>query len=492
MFSEHELDVLHVTQTIVQLFQEHPDAVWPGFDLSRQPFLVYVPGKWALLVNAPPEAPEFGPCPPGWPSFGTAVLYHEGQYQDLVGQLAFDLPLAGLKVAAIGLPDGLTKNSEFPRAALFDFITHENFHQFQSQSFGEIQWEREERYPILDAGNSALAYVELALLKDALDAIRVGDRKEIETLAGLFAAVRAERWNRGSPFIRKYEQGQEIREGTAQYAQTKSMQILLQDAGRVIAEPFKEELKRISLHAYRLRDFEGRMKDNFIEPDDMIRNRIYPLGSTLGLLADTLGIDWKKNAQLAGPDFAFHELFARTAVRPGQSQGALLAEAKKRYDFDRILAATRASIDAYRGEFQKALGQFESQTGSRVEISFSYRGLSRSRVGLEKRWVMDDGAVSLGTRYRTYALKNDELNLQVQDSGILEKDDWDGKKKEVIFYSSEITVLRLDGSPLDPAVPRAREFKELEVEGRGFVFKTRQAGTLALSAETITIKLPDR
>jgi hypothetical protein len=127
-----------------------------------------------------------------------------------------------------------------------------------------------------------------------------------------------------------------------------------------------------------------------------------------------------------------------------------------------------------------------------VEISFSYRGLSRSRVGLEKRWVMDDGAVSLGAKYRTYTLKNDELNLQVQDSEILEKDDWDGKKKEVIFYSSEITVLRLDGSPLDPAVPLAREFKELEVEGRGFVFKTRQAGTLALSAETITIKLPDR
>lgn len=490
-FSDHELDVLKATEAVIQLFKQHPASVWPGFDLCRQPFIVYVPGKWALLFNAPPETAEFGPCPPGWPNLGTTVLFHGGQFKDLVGQLAFDFPVAGLKLAAIGIPEGLTGNREFRAAGLFDFITHENFHQFQNQNFGEIPWEREERYPILDAHNSALAYLEMCLLRDALGAMRKGDRKETESLARPFAVVRADRWNRGSPFIRKYEQGQEIREGTAQYVQTKSLELLknLEYTSEIKAKPLKEEITTISLHAYRLNDFAARMRDNHIEPDDMIRNRIYPVGATLGLLADDLGIEWKTNAQKAGPDFAFHELILEKLLSPGRTDPGLLDETKKLYNFDRILAATQKSIEAYQNEFQRALDRFESQPGTRIEVGFSYRSLSRSRVGLEKKWVMNDGAISLNPKFRTYTLKNSDLILQIQDNGILEKDDWDGKKKQVIFFSPEVASISVDGNVVDLASPFTREFKVLEIEGRGFMIKAQKAGTISISGKTISIIL---
>ena len=227
-FSGHELAVLEASEAVVQLFKRNPGAVWPGYDLSRHPFIVYIPEKWALLFNPPGgKAIEgFSAPPPGWPDLGVPMLYHEGQYQDLVGQLAFDFPLADIRLAAVGIPEGLTKGQAFPDSGLMEFIIHENFHEFQDKKFGDIPWEREERYPILNAENTALSYIETALLKDVLEPVYARDRAKTEELARLFTAVRKERWEKGPPFVMRYEQGQEIREGTAQYVQMKCVDLL--------------------------------------------------------------------------------------------------------------------------------------------------------------------------------------------------------------------------------------------------------------------------
>jgi hypothetical protein len=490
-FSDHELHVLRAVEAVVKLFKHFPDAVWPGYDLSRRPFLVYIPDTWALLVNGPRSAPGFGPCPPGWPDLETSAQSHEGRYEDLIGQLAFDLPIGEAKVVAVGVPQGLAPQSDFPGIGLLAFIIHENFHQFQNQNFGEIPWEREERYPILDARNSALAFLEMRLLKDVLLAVAAGRKAEVQDLARRFVAVRAERWDHGRPFVRRYEQGQELQEGTAQYVQMRSTDLLKDLAGGPTGEPFPlgNEAKRFSPLACRLDDFAGRMKDWHVEPEDMIRNRVYPVGATLGLLADSLGIDWKPKAQQAGRDFAFHVLLAQALFAAGRPDPGLLLETEKRSDFERVLRATEQSILDYRRGFEGALRRFESQAGTRVEIAFSYRSLSRSGVSSARKWVMNEGALSLREKVRAYTLKNDSLGLQVLDTGVLEKDDWEGKKKSVAFFTGEITDVRADGEALDPARSFSREFREVEVEGRGFLFKARTAGTLTLAGRAASIRL---
>ncbi len=492
-FSGHELAVLEASEAVIQLFKRNPGAIWPGYDLSLQPFIVYIPDKWALLFNAPKgKAVEgFSSLPAGWPDLGTPALYHEGQYQDLVGQLAFGFPVADIQVAAIGIPEGLTSGQALPNAGLMDFIVHENFHEFQDKNFGEIPWEREERYPILAAGNTALAYLEMALLKDALGPVYAKDRKNIEEITRLFTAVRTERWEKGPSFVRRYEQGQEIREGTAQYVQMKCVDLLkdLDYRSLVSSRNMRDGLKGFSPLAYRLKDFETRMKRNSIDPDDMIRNRIYPVGATLGLLADALGLTWKETAQKAGPDFAFHDVLAKALPPDGRSGPALLEEVKRRYGYEAILAATQDAISSYKEGFQQALKAFESQPGIRVEISFAYKSLSRSRVGAGRKWVIDDGAMTLGQTFRVFTLKNDDLAVETQENGVLENDDWDAKKKRVAFYVPEITSLRIDGESRSLVPSSSGKFRMLELLGPDFAVRVKTAGAIAISDRAVTLSL---
>jgi hypothetical protein len=82
-----------------------------------------------------------------------------------------------------------------------------------------------------------------------------------------------------------------------------------------------------------------------------------------------------------------------------------------------------------------------------------------------------------------------ELAVQVHDNGVLEKDDWDGKKKRVAFYAPEITSLRVDGSAKRPGQPVSREFRMLELEGPGFAIKVNSAGSVNISDRTVSVFL---
>jgi hypothetical protein len=172
--SVYEALVLGVGRAVVSAFRANPDAVWPGYNLAEQTYLVYIPKKWVLLVNPVAEVEGFTESPEGWPDLGTKALFHDGTYGDLVGQLAFDFEVGGVKTVAIGLPE----NPEgYPRPLdvhLAGFIVHEAFHQFQADHFGEIPWQREERYPILDTDNSALAALEMSILMDAVNRAQAG------------------------------------------------------------------------------------------------------------------------------------------------------------------------------------------------------------------------------------------------------------------------------------------------------------------------------
>jgi hypothetical protein len=61
---------------------------------------------WSLGFPATLEdVPDFSSPPDHWPVRAKNVLYLEGRYGDLAGQLAFNFEFAGTQVVAVGLPE---------------------------------------------------------------------------------------------------------------------------------------------------------------------------------------------------------------------------------------------------------------------------------------------------------------------------------------------------------------------------------------------------
>ena len=93
---------LMATEMAIQLGRQFGDSLWPGYNLNKFPLIVYVPEKWALLINAPVSATGFVDYPEGWPALSSHVLYHPGKFDELAGQLAFYIQFDSLNVAAVG------------------------------------------------------------------------------------------------------------------------------------------------------------------------------------------------------------------------------------------------------------------------------------------------------------------------------------------------------------------------------------------------------
>lgn len=481
---EYEKMVLGVCRTVVSAFRANPSVIWPGYNLAEQTYLVYLPKKWALLFNPAGEVEGFTACPEGWPELGTKVLYHDGSYGDLVGQLAFDFEVGGVKTVAIGLPEN---PQGFPSALdvyLAGFLVHEAFHQFQAAHFGEIPWQREERYPILDRENTALAALEMRILMDAVTRAQAGARQEVEDLLRKFIAVRRERWRVGGEFVARHEQGLEIREGTAQYVQMKALSLMEGAAGL-------DGFTSISLPGLLEEDFRTRFRDEAVSPDDMPRNRIYPVGAALGFLCDFLGLDWKPLAQAAGPEFAFHTLISEKVGAGKERPNEQIAGAKKVYGYEKIVVATAQLIEEYHQGYLRDLEAFEGQPLERLEIELSYKSITRSRNSLGKTWLVDKGSKSLCSRYLVYTLKNADLTLQVQEAGVYEENDWDAKRKKVVFYVPSIQSVTLDGEPVDLAKVFTGPFRTLEVKGQSMSLSILKPGTITSKGRVITIRIAE-
>ena len=492
-FTEHELNILKVSEGIIRLFEQHAMEIWPGFDLSKRPFLVYVPEHWALIFNCPHNVEGFSPYPDDWPDLGAPALYHHGTYRNLVGQLAFNFEIDSVVTCAVGLPEKFTESFENPTLSAFSYIVHEEFHQYQRGSFGEIQWAREERYPIQDVENSSLAYLEMAVLVDALTAMKTDDREKCLELIGLFIALRNQRWSLSGPFVEKYEQGQEINEGTAKYIELKSVDLMTglkyESSLHGLTKPLIESFSTISMPDFLIDIFQKYMDNGCVSPEDVIRNRIYPVGSAQGFLLDYLGIDWKGMAQEAGPYITFAGLFQeRLGIRENRFD-ELVAEAKRIYDYETILRATSRSIEAFNAGYEKELSAFHKQRGYQFEVDFFYRSIKRSRLSKSKKWVVDKGTYTLCSFFAVYTLENKDLSLQVHDAAVMEKNDWDNKRKTVICYVSDLDTIEIDGQAARLEEDVQYGFKSIRLLCENLDFQSEKPGTITRSSSGIRISL---
>ncbi len=274
--SSDDIEALRICEGVIELFKQWPDSTWPGYNLAERPYLLYMPDKWVLLFNCENIVDGFTEYPQNWPELRTDVQYLKGKYDDLAGQLSFNVPVDTLQVAAVPLGHQNTLKQ-------FGLVVHECFHQYQSDNNWDIPWEREEKYPIQDVDNTALAYLEMQLLMNALEMAEFDNQQACRGLVRQFVAVRNHRWKRLDPAARTYERGEEILEGTAKYVELRGIslakQLEYESSFRDFTGPLQADLPALSIPQLILELFKDRITGNSISPEDMPRYRIYPVGA---------------------------------------------------------------------------------------------------------------------------------------------------------------------------------------------------------------------
>lgn len=491
-FSELESTLLVATGEIVKLFRKEHYVIWPGFDLSKQPFAVYIPGKWILLVNTNKKINGFIDYPKDWPKLYTDAIIHFGSYKDLTGQLQFDYDFDSIRTVVVGFPEDYYANiDEEAKINIFGFIIHEAFHQYQHNSFGQISWSREEKYSILNVNNTASAFLEMLLLEGALKAMAGNNRSECKKLLLSFSQIRKNRWESEEEFIRIYEQGQEINEGTAKYVEVKSILEMNKKSRKENPGIDSSYLKAFEINgiSYLLNEFTNKMDDKTISPEDMIRNRIYPIGAAQGILMDYLDIDWKSRAQEAGGIYTFIQ---SVLEKYGENTTTNVSSIKREYDFDGILRATKKKIEQYIQGFDREMHLFESQQGTRIEICFDYSSLSRSGSSRSKKWVMDSGGKTLCMNYRLLKFKTKQVKIDLENIAVLQLNDWDKKWMKIIFYSFEIPPIVIDSIKYKPSEEQEMQFSSLMFSGQGFDVVSGRKGYINFSKKRVLINFENK
>jgi len=477
---------------VVTAFRASGDSVWPGYDLASQPFLVYRPGQWAVVLNPPGSIEQYRPYPESWPRIGAPALLHLGATPGLVGQLELDFPVGPSSMAAIPLVDGLPDRVLQRPLSLFAFVVHEAFHQFQHSAFGEVDEPSEEEYPILAAPNSARAALEMHVLEDALHAAERHDPAAVRAFTGLFLAERSFRWENTLPLVREFERAKELTEGTAKYVETRlvaEMAVICR-TGRFANLHVCSSFRSVNAPDYLQEDFESRLTDGALGPADVPRNRIYPTGAAMGVLLDYFGVEWKFPAANLPDSSTLAGLLAPAVPLQASRLESLRKEAERRYDLPRLLRRTQALIDAYVGEAADAIRSFETQPGCRVEVRVPAAGTSRSRSSSAKRWVVDDGRRVFGVEFLAYTLRRpaQQMLLTVERRAVLDDLLPQGERR-VTFFAPAVDSILVDGVPLIATSVTDHPFQRLTIQEPGFSLEARVPGTLTRSAGRIAVRL---
>ena len=486
---------LRTIAAVVTVFKTSRDSVWPGYDLSLRPFLVYRPGQWAVVLNPPGDIEGYQPYPKSWPQLAAPALLHLGATPGLVGQLEFDFPLGSATTVAIPLADNLPEQALARARSLFAFVVHEAFHQFQRATFGEPDEPSEELYPILDTENSARAALEIHILEDAVRGVERRDLAGARRFTGLFLAQRRFRWEHASPLVREFERAKELSEGTAKYVETRlvaNMAIICRT--RRFADPYVcPSFRSVTVPGYLQADFESRLTDGALSPADVPRNRIYPTGAAMGVLLDFYGIEWKNKAANLPDSSTLADLLAAAFPVPASRLESLRKEAERRYDLPQIQRRTQTLVDSYVREANAAIRAFDAQSGYRVEIQLPAAGTSRSRSSNTKRWVVNNGSRVFGSEFLAYTLRrpNQQVFMSVERRAVLDDLVPPGERR-VAFFVPSVDSIRVDGAPLAVTSATERRFEGLSIKGAGFTLDVRVPGTLTLSAGHVAVRLSPR
>lgn len=384
------------------------NPVWPGWDASGTPLLLYLPGEQELLIGHPAPPPGFAPYrgPLAFPGAAmmvrddTTLVSLDGQNtaMDVNGArtLVVADPLSNLRQnLAVLLSDprpGAEKARTLELATLapdpYDqmaLIVHEAFHVHQDRAHPDRGANEGLLlvYPVLSVENNVGFGLEAEALTDALEA---PDAATLRRAALRWLAVRTERRRALPARAIEYEDGAEFSEGLAKYTEYRLLQVL---EGRT-PSPALARAQGFAGYA----DLSPRRRAMLAQMRAMLRGevnvnnapygtaparmRFYHSGMAMAALLDRLDAGWKE--RFWRNDSSLTAMLTTAIAASPAELAAGGREAKADTAYATLLAAKTRLAEAGARDAAERLAAFGRGPGTRLVVE--YGGLGTGRVGL--------------------------------------------------------------------------------------------------------------
>jgi len=427
------------------------DPVWPGYAVLAQPVLLHDPHagrSWLVAHPAPP--PDFALVQAGPPS----VFMKDGAIPELQSEYYTDVPIGGRPVFALVEASGAD-----PIRAI-GVLVHERFHVHQKAHFARERYD--ERYPVRDAENLALATLEQRALAEALrPTAGVGTPRA----AAMFVAIRTLRNRRLGDGLRHVEDGLERIEGTADYVEQRTL------ARLTSAEPAGS--------TWGEEDVRHRL-DLPLDQDRLTRSRYYETGSAQAFLLDRAGpSDWKQRLESGT---SLRELTAGAfPIPPGEVEALVEAAKSALLGYGRLVAECRDQLRRAAAEQDAAIHAFASTPGYEVRISQPPADTySANFTAVGPHYDLPDGA-TLYPRMALLDIRRGDFRLEVRDRPMIDQ----GIAYK--FHVSRKALLLLDDTAL-PLKPVERPFHSLALADAGVQLSATVSGSLRIQGAVLTVE----
>lgn len=383
------------------------NPVWPGWDASDTPVLIYLPGVQDLLINHPKPPLGFTPYagPIRFPT-GQMMLKNGPTLERFDGQNT-SRDVNGVQTLVVsdtlsrrrqsleslvqqarsdtgdmaGAISGLLQSDSYDNMTLF---VHEAFHVYQHKRAPDKGGNESvlTNYPSLSVENN----VGYALEADALRAAAsTASANDVRKLAVRWLAVRNERRKALSPASIEYEDGTEFNEGLAEYTQYRFLQVMEKrkpspqmwfiQGFRGYADLSRERAAMIEQMGQTM---EGKaIVNNDLYGASPVRRRLYFSGMGVGALLDRLGAKWHDRILEPGTTLTGLVADARHAS-PAELQAAYAEVTatprftELRENKERLAMDGQAYVEKEVAELEKAPAQ----------LVIDYSGLAKPRLGL--------------------------------------------------------------------------------------------------------------
>jgi hypothetical protein len=327
-----EIDIIRI-QELHHITDTFGDKIWPDFDTRKIPVAINNDDREELLIGHPNPPKEYHPFK-NFELHGQPVLIRDGvnRYGPKGGGWAVEI--GGKHAAYVST---LKKGRDTER--YLSLSLHEGFHCFQKgyrQRAEGASGELPEDNPIY----SAMIGLESRILKAALDEPSDETARE---LAGMFVAVRHERRKDMLENLILREGEDEYNEGTATYSQARMYQLMAENGGITPVNKGKDP----QYHGFpnAKREYR-RMISSVIPPKGhpiTFFHSMYKHGMAQCLVLDRVRPKWKERMSEKGmTQFA---LLEKEFPLQENEEKELIAEAKKRFDYDSLLAEQKKLVE---------------------------------------------------------------------------------------------------------------------------------------------------
>jgi len=308
------------------------DKLWPGYDTRKIPIAVNNDDRQEILIGHPAPPREFRDFK-GHDIDGKPVMIRDGvtRYGPRSGGWA--VQLGGEHTAYVSvLQKGQSTES------YLSLLLHECFHVYQrryrQRAEGNVA-----SLPTDDPVYAAMIGLESRILHAAL----LEDREEkLHELCRMFVAVRHARRKPLAAGVVRKEGEQEYNEGTATYIQARLFQLMAQSGGiKPAVASGDARYKGFASAASQYRMYKARVLPATSRPITFFHSQ-YQCGMAQCLLLDRVRPKWKEEMRENGR--TQFDLLERQFPVTDEEHGALVADAKKRFAYEGLLAGQKKLV----------------------------------------------------------------------------------------------------------------------------------------------------